>query len=141
MFAKLLDVCRDRRVRHLQNLRDAPVIHLNLKHLRVRIAFRKFEDVLEVRSAPRVNRLRIVTHHHHVPVIASEQIDEVSLDFVRVLIFINENKLELTPIKFRDAFVLLKHRQRLLEQVVEIHRVGRLLLPFITGMHVLDLVE
>ena len=73
--------------------------------------------------------------------IASEQIDEVSLDFVRVLVFIDENKLKLPPIKFPDAFVLLKHRQRLLEQVVEIHRVGRLLLFLVANVNVVDFVE
>ena len=73
--------------------------------------------------------------------IASEQIDQVSLDFVRVLIFIDQNELKLPPIKFRDAFVLLKHRQCLFEQVVEIHRVGRLLLLLITDVNVFDPVE
>ena len=46
--------------------------------------------------------------------VAREQIDEISLDLVRVLIFIDENELKLPPINCRDSFVLLKHRQRLL---------------------------
>src|SRR6266478_6613089 len=108
---------------------------------RISGTLRKFQNVLEVRSAPRVNRLRIIADNHHVPVIASEQIDEVSLDFVRVLVFIDENKLKLPPIKFPDAFVLLKHRQRLFEQVVEIHRVGRLLLFLVANVNVVDFVE
>ena len=53
--------------------------------------------------------------------VAGEQIDQISLDLVRVLIFIDENKLKLPPVNFRDPLVLLKHRQRLLQQVVEIY--------------------
>ena len=110
MFAELLNVGSDRRIGYFQNLRDAAVIHLDLEHLRVRIALRKFENVLEIRATPRVDRLRIITHHHHVSVIATEQIDEVSLDFVRILVFIDQDELKLSPVKFRDAFVLLQHR-------------------------------
>src|SRR5438445_5808087 len=67
-------------------------------------------DVLEVRAAPRIDRLRVVANRHHVAMIAGEQIDEVSLDFVRVLIFIYEDELKLSAIKFRYPLVLLKHR-------------------------------
>ena len=73
--------------------------------------------------------------------IASEQIDQVSLDFVRVLVFIDENELELPPVNFRNPLVLLKHRQRLFQQVVEIHRVGRLLLFFVSLVDILNFVE
>src|SRR6266699_2966624 len=99
MFAELLNVRGDGRVRDLQNFRDAAVIHLDLKHPRLRIAFWKFENVLKIRAAPRVNRLRIIAHDHQVPVITSESIDEVGLDLVRILIFIDENELKLPPIK------------------------------------------
>ena len=70
-----------------------------------------------------------------------EQIDEISLDLVRILIFIDENKLKLPPINFRDSFVLLKHRQRLLQQIVEIHRVSCLLLFFVALPNVVNLLE
>jgi hypothetical protein len=49
--------------------------------------------------------------------------------------------LKLSPVKFCDAFVLLKHRQRLFEQVVKVQRVRRLLLSLVADLHVPDLVE
>ena len=117
----MLDVCGNRRVRYLQNLGDAAIIHFNLEHLRIRITLWKFENVLEVGAAPRVDRLRVVAHYHHVLMVACEQINEVSLNLVRVLVFVDENELKLPPVNFRDSLVLLKHRQRLLQQIIEIH--------------------
>ena len=141
MFSELLDVCGDGRVRYLQNFGDAAIIHFNLEHLRIRITLRKFENVLEVGAPPGVDRLRVVAHYHDVVMIAGEQINEISLNLVRVLVFIDENELELPPVNLGDSLVLLKHRQRLLQQIVEIHRVGRLLLLFVARPDVLNLVE
>src|ERR1017187_259244 len=70
-----------------ENLRHASIIHFDLKNLRAGITFRKFENVLEVRAAPRVNRLRVVAHDHEVFVIEGQRVDEIGLDLVRVLIF------------------------------------------------------
>ena len=73
--------------------------------------------------------------------VAREQVDKVSLDFVRVLVFVDQNELKLAPVDFRDPLVLLKHHQRFLQQVVEIHRVRGLLLFFVSVPNVLDFVE
>ena len=107
MFMELLNVGGDRSIRDFQNFRDAAVIHLDLEDPRVRIAFGKFENVLKIRAAPRIDRLGIIADDHHVLVIERQRINEISLDFVRILIFIDKNKLKLPPIKCRDPFVLL----------------------------------
>jgi hypothetical protein len=39
--------------------------------------------------------------------VAREQIHEVSLDFVRVLVFIDQDELKLAPVDLRDPLVLL----------------------------------
>ncbi len=141
MFPELPNIRGDRRVRHLQNFRHTAVVHFNLEHLRIRIALWKFENVLKVRAAPGVDRLRVVAHYHQIAMVAREQVDKVSLDFVRVLIFVDQNELKLAPVDFRDPLVLLNHQQRLLQQVVKIHRVRRLLLFFVSVPNVLDFVE
>ena len=107
MFAELLNVRGDGSVRDFQNFRDAAVIHLDFKNLRIRIAFWKFENVLKIRAAPRIDRLRVIAHDHHVFVIQRQHIDEISLDFVRILILIDKDELKLPSIKCRDALVLL----------------------------------
>src|SRR5947199_161922 len=63
------------------------------------------------------------------------------LNFVRVLVFIDEDEVKLPSIEFRDPLVLVKHRQGFLQQVVEIRRVGRLLLFFVSLVDILNLVE
>ena len=70
-----------------------------------------------------------------------ERVDEIGLDLVRVLILVDEDKLELAPIKIRDVLVLLQHPQRLLKQIVEVHRVRSFLLSLVTRLHILDLFE
>ena len=106
MFPELLNICSDRRVRDLQDFRHTAVIHFDLEHLRIRIALRKFENVLEVRAAPGVNRLRVVPDHHQVAMVAREQVDKVSLDFVRVLVFVDEDELKLPTVKGSDLLML-----------------------------------
>src|SRR5260370_1127580 len=76
-----------------------------------------------------------------IDLLAREQVDEIGLDLVRVLIFIDQNELKLPAIKRVDALVLLQHRQRLFEQIVEIDRVRRLLLFLVAGVHVGDFFE
>ena len=141
MFPKLLNICGNGCVRHFQNFRHTPVVHFDLKHLCIRVALRKFHNVLEVRAAPGVDRLRVVAHYHQVAMVAREQVHKVSLDFVGVLVFVHQNELKLASVDFRDPLVLLKHQQRFLKQVVKIHRVCRLLLFFVPVPNVLDFVE
>src|SRR5207247_2704049 len=95
MFAELLNVRGDGSVRNFQNFWDTAVIHLDFKNLRVRIAFWKFENVLKIRAAPRIDRLRVIAAAHHVFVIQRQRIAENSLDFVRILILIDKDELKL----------------------------------------------
>ena len=69
---ELFNVRCDRTVGDFENLGNAAIIELDPKHLRFWITVRKFEDVLEIRAAPGVNRLCIITNHHHVLVFVSE---------------------------------------------------------------------
>src|SRR6266498_5784913 len=73
--------------------------------------------------------------------IASEQINEISLDFVSILVFVDENELKLPAVNFRDPLVLLKQKQSFLKQVVKIHRVRRLFLFLVALPNVLNLLE
>ena len=77
-----------------QNLRRAAVVRFDSVNPGFRIAFGELEDILEIRAAPRVDALRIVAHHHDIVVSRGQKIDELALEFVRVLIFIHEDELE-----------------------------------------------
>ncbi len=137
----MVNVRGDRGVGDFKNLGHASIIHLNLKNLRVRITFRKFENVLEIGAAPGVDRLRVVAYDHDVAMVVREEIDEIGLDLVRILIFVDQDELKLPPIKRGDALVLLQHRQCLFEQVIEIDRVRGLFLFLVASVNIGDFFE
>ncbi len=62
LFGELVPVGSDGGVGDLQDFRRAAVIGLNLEHFRARITFGKFQDVGEIRAAPGVDALRVVTN-------------------------------------------------------------------------------
>ena len=103
------------------------------------MAFRKFEDVLEIRAAPGVDALRVVAHDGDVVMPFGEQVNQVALELVRVLVFVHENELEPALVMFAHVGVLLQQPEPEREQVVEIHRVGRAFAGGVTLLHVGDL--
>ena len=60
-----------------------------------------------VNSAPRHANidLGIVAHHHHVPMLHGEQVDDLGLQPVRVLIFVDQDVLKLFGVKVGDRLV------------------------------------
>jgi hypothetical protein len=72
VFFELFDVGCNRTIGDFENLGHAAIIELDPERLRLRITVRKFEDVLEIRAAPGVDRLRIIADHHHVLMFAGE---------------------------------------------------------------------
>ena len=81
---------------------------INFVNLRGGITLGKFKDISKIRAAPRVDALRIVADDHHVFVPRRQQINQIALKFIRVLIFIDENKLKPPLILFAHFFVFLK---------------------------------
>ena len=128
MFFKLMLIRRDHRIREFQHLGHRAVVRLDFVNFRARMPLRKFEDVPEIRAAPRVDALRVVAHDHDIVMPRSEHLDEVILQMVRVLIFVHEDELKLPLVVLRDGRIVFQKHHRLLQQVVEIQRV-RLLLP------------
>ena len=68
LFDELMHVGRNGRIGDCENFRRAPIIGLDLIDLGFGITLWKFEDVLEIRAAPRVNALGIVADHHQIVV-------------------------------------------------------------------------
>ena len=78
-----------------QHLWNRPVVRLDFKSFRFRVTLCEIQDVLEVSSSPRVDRLGVIAYNHKVPMFFSKNVDHLGLHPVGVLIFINKNKLEL----------------------------------------------
>ena len=67
-----------------------------------------------------------------------EQIDEISLDLVRVLVFVDENKLKLPPINFAIRLFCLNIDHLFCSKFSKSLRVRRLLLFFVALPNVLN---
>ena len=107
-LGKLIHICGDGGIGDIQDFRRAAVIRFNLEHVRARIALGKFQDVREVRAAPRVDALRVVADHRDVVMLRGQQINQIALELVRVLIFVHENELEPALILFPHLGVVLQ---------------------------------
>ena len=81
-------------VGQLKNGLGRAVVFFQFDRSRPRILFRKAHDIVEIRAAKTVDRLGIIAHHHDVVVAASEQADNVGLQLVGVLIFVDQQVQE-----------------------------------------------
>src|ERR1700722_10487196 len=58
---------------------------------------------------------------------SGEEVNEIRLDFVRVLVLVDEDVLKLLLIKFADVLFFLQQSQRINQKVVVVHDVVSLL--------------
>ena len=141
MLFKLMLIRRDHRIREFQHLGHRAVVRLDFVNFRARMPLRKFEDVPEIRAAPRVDALRVVAHDHDIVMPRSEHLDEVILQMVRVLIFVHEDELKLPLVVLRDRRIVFQKRHRLFQEVVKIQRVRLLLARLVFLPHVGDVLR
>ena len=69
----------------------------------------------------------VVTDHHHVAVPDRQQVDDLSLQAIRVLIFVDQNVLKLFGVEVADRRFLDKQAFDVEQEVVVIHNVPLLL--------------
>ena len=77
--------------------------------------------------------------HHDVLVARAELIDELGLDQVGVLVFVDENELKLTLITLGDFRVIAQEPHGFFEQIIKVHGICRALARFILGLRFADL--
>src|SRR3989338_3724140 len=80
-----------------------------------------------MRAAEAVDRLRVVAYHHQVAVPGRQSVDDLRLNEVCVLIFIDHDVLELGGVFLRDGGIL---RQEFVPEVKEIVKVHQIVFPF-----------
>ncbi len=119
-LAAAADVRGDRRIGHRQHLGRGPVVLLEPHHARRREILLEVQDVPHVGAAPTVDRLVIVAHDLHVPVLAAQEFHQLVLRPVRVLVFIHEQIAELRAVRGEPLRVLLQDAYGQHEQVIEI---------------------
>ena len=116
-------VVLDDRIRHLQNARRGAVIVLQQNRLGVFVGLVKFQNAIDIGTAPAVNGLVRVTHHKKILVVARQQICQLVLLTIDVLVFIDHDVHHaLAPFVklFREFFENVQRRKN---QVVKVQRV------------------
>lgn len=75
------------------------------------------EDILVVSPAPGVDALGVVTDSHNV-VVRSEGVDDLGLEFIRILVFVDEDVFEFLGERFFDMGVKSEELEEGFEEVV-----------------------
>ena len=94
-------------VRDIEDAGDASVVALELDDAASLPAPRELHDVLDLRTAPRVDALEVVADGHDVAVLCRENVRELRLQAVRVLIFVHEHEGIVVLQHFADLVLLL----------------------------------
>ncbi len=121
LFRELFLIYRYGVIGQLQDFRGTSIICFKFKNLCFLIFFREFENVFKICTAKGINALGIIPHHHDVPVDKSHKINNFCLDFIGVLIFVNEDMREGDCVEFPQLFVFKQHFVPVEEKVIEIH--------------------
>ena len=115
------------RIRHIEDrLRGAVVLRQrdDLGLRRVRIG--KAEDVLDGRAAERVDRLRVIADHGDAGAVGPQTLQDLALQAVRVLVFIDEHVVEVGGDMLRELR-LVHQRVPVDQQVVVVEQAVALL--------------
>ena len=99
------------------------------------------EDVVNLRSAERVDALGIVAHYADVGVVAGEEGDNGVLRVVGVLVFVDKEILETLPIAPAYLFVVGKEEVGVEQEVVEIESPCRAATPKVFGVDVMGFTD
>ncbi len=91
---ELLLVVIDAFIRYLQDLWGTAVVLFQPIDLRL-VVFRKIKNIPEIGTTPAVDGLCIITHYHQVPMRTRQVVEDLSLNPIGVLIFINQQMLNL----------------------------------------------
>ncbi len=102
------------------------VVLFELHDLRVFEVLLEIQDVVDVRSAPRIDRLILVADDAQVAVRLSELLDEKILDTVRILILVDHDVAKLVLILFENGRVIDEELVGLHQEIAEVEGVGAL---------------
>ena len=117
----------DQRVGRVEHALGRAVVALERHHPRGRrVLVRKAEDVLDGGGAERIDRLRVVADHRDALAARAQQLEDLRLQRVGVLVFVDQDVIELRAHLGREPRVA-RHRVPVQQQVVVVERlVGEL---------------
>ena len=81
------------------------------------------KDIIDVRPAETIDALRIIPHHTDTLMLCSKLIHDALLYGVRILILVNQHKLETLCILPSHLLMLVEQHERLCEQIIKVHGI------------------
>ncbi|CDC95621.1 putative uncharacterized protein [Alistipes sp. CAG:268] len=117
-----LRVAHDDRIGRLDDRPRRAVVLLELEDLRVGEILLEREDVLDLRPAERVDRLRVIAHDADLRVELREAADDDILRIVGVLVLIDQDVFEELLVARQHVGAVAQQDVGLQQQVVEVHR-------------------
>ncbi len=126
-LVELALVVADRGVGQIEDGRHRTVVGLEPEDRAFGVALGKTENVFEVGAAEGVDRLGVVADHHDVAFGPEHGVDDVGLESIGVLVFVDQDVIEGLPKLLSGAREAREEQQPVEQEVVEVHEVG---LPF-----------
>ena len=126
----------DDRVGGLDDGASGAVVLLQLIGLRCGVVVAERENILDLRTAERVDTLRIVTHDAHPTVQLREATDDDVLGEVGILILIHQDVVKQLLILAQHIGAVPEQDVGLQQQVVEVHRAVLLAAAAILHIHI-----
>ena len=123
-FALALRVVRDNGTGRLDDVFGGAVVLLETNDFRVAVVALEIEDVADVGTPPRIDRLVFITDGDDVTVAVAEQAHQFILAAIGVLIFIHHHICVAAVVKLAQGGVVTQQADALEQQIVEINGIG-----------------
>ena len=118
-----LRVAGDDVVGRAQDRSGAAVVLLERNHLQLRIVDRQALQVVDRRAAPAVDALIVVAHGGEHRALADQRFQQVVLDRVGVLVFVDQHIAQLVLPALAGVGLVVQQLQRQADQVIEVNRL------------------
>ena len=94
VFFHLVAVILYDMIRSLYDRLGRSIIFFEIDNDGFRIVSTKRENILDIRSTPRINSLPIIANHTDITSFTRENMDDLILETIRILIFIDHEKVK-----------------------------------------------
>src|SRR3569832_632924 len=115
-------VILDKSISCIQNRRRTSIVLIECDDHSSWEIFLIVQDIIDVSSPPRVNRLVGISNSEDIVVPTGQKLNQKMLRPVRVLVLINEDKVPPILVRFEHIWMGLKQLDRKVEQIIKVDR-------------------
>ena len=134
-FFHLIGIIFDDSICCVNNIFGRTIIFFQIDNFRFWIVFFEVNNILNIRAAPRINPLPIITHNAEISLFGSQNSNNFVLQMIGILIFIHE-KMRKSIMKKIHHFRNVKRFSKQQQQIIKIHRILLLHFSSINAIHI-----